>query len=324
MALTNSSYDSIMREYSRRRLAAISEAARIKDELYAKCPELSEIDETIARESVNAARQKLSGSSDAIEKLKDNITKLKQQKEAIIKAEGYSPKDLEPRYTCPDCQDTGYIGDEKCHCFKQEILNKVYEQSRLEAILQEENFEKFNPDYYSKSKVNDDNISAYDNAIIVMNKCKEFCDNFSGRDNILLCGQPGIGKTFLTHCMAKRLLDDLHSVIYLTADELIEVFEQDMFDREEISGYSKDLVLESDVLIIDDLGTEFVNSFTSSKIFTCINERLLREKSTVISTNLSLGELLEIYSERTFSRLSRFTILKLFGDDIRILKSTLR
>ena len=119
---------------------------------------------------------------------------------------------------------------------------------------------------------------------------------------------------------SKDLLDKSYSVIYFTADELIKVFEKETFEKDEILEQTSESIYSCDVLIIDDLGTEFVNSFTSSKFFTCINERLLRGNSTVISTNLSLQELMEVYSERTFSRISQFNIMKLFGKDIRIKK----
>ncbi|MCR4612249.1 MAG: ATP-binding protein [Lachnospiraceae bacterium] len=324
MAISNSWYESIMRDYSKRRTDAISKATEAKEKIYEDNPRLSEIDALIASESINAAKEKINGNSDALNELRSKIDVLKKEKEEVVQKAGFSMSDLEPKFECCDCKDTGFIEGRRCHCFRQALLDKVYEQSRLSDVLHRECFDNFNLEYYSKTKVSDDNVSAYDNAANVLSRCVDFCDNFNGKDNILLYGKPGIGKTFLTHCIAGRLLSDLHSVIYLTADELITVFEQETFDKDEIMPYDKELILDVDALIIDDLGTEFVNSFTSSKIFTCINERLLRGKSTVISTNLSLQELLEIYSERTFSRISQFTILKLFGDDIRIMKKALR
>lgn len=319
MSLTNSQYESIMREYSDRQFKDVFESTKIKNEIYAKNPRLSEIDSQVARESVKASKEMLSGNKKALDDLKKKVAMLKAEKEAIINGLGYTLEDLEPKYICKDCRDTGFINGKPCHCFKQAAIDKVYSQSRLQKVINEENFDNFNLDYYSKDEF-DNNISAYDNAKNVLMKCKEYCDNFAGDKNILICGKPGIGKTYLTHCIAKDLLDKSYSVIYFTADELIKVFEKETFDKDEILEQTSESVFNCDVLIIDDLGTEFVNSFTSSKIFTCINERLLRGNSTVISTNLSLQELMEIYSERTFSRISQFNIMKLFGRDIRIKK----
>lgn len=312
-----------MREYSDKQFKDAFESTKLKNEIYAKNPRLSEIDALVASESVNASKQMLSGNTKALDELKKKVALLKAEKEEILNGLGYSLSDLTPKYKCKDCKDTGFVNGKPCHCFKQAAIDKVYSQSRLEKVLEEENFDNFNLDFYSKDDFDDNKISAYDNARNVLNKCRDFCDNFTGVDNILLYGKPGIGKTYLTHCIAKSLLDKSYSVIYFTADELIKVFEKETFEKDEIMEQSSETIFSAEVLIIDDLGTEFVNSFTSSKIFTCINERLLRGKSTIISTNLSLQELLEIYSERTFSRISQFTIMKLFGDDIRIKKKAL-
>ncbi|HAQ51772.1 MAG TPA: DNA replication protein DnaC [Lachnospiraceae bacterium] len=322
MSLTNSQYESIMREYSDRQFNDVFESTKIKNEIYSKNPRLSEIDENVARESVKASKEMLSGNYKALDELKQKVALLKAEKEEIINGLGYSLDDLTPKYVCKDCKDTGFINGKPCHCFKQAAIDKIYSQSRLDKVINEENFDNFNLDYYSKEEIKD-NVSAYDNAKNVLMKCKDFCDNFTGQDNILIYGKPGIGKTYLTHCIAKDLLDKSYSVIYFTADELIKVFEKETFNRDEILEQTSENVYSCDVLIIDDLGTEFVNSYTSSKIFTCINERLLRGNSTVISTNLSLQELMEIYSERTFSRISQFNIMMLFGKDIRIQKKAL-
>lgn len=319
MALSNSWYDSIMREYQNKRLQADLEASKRKDYIYSLNPALDKIDSDIATASVEAARLALGGDRTYLDKLQDKVSLLKHNKEEILSRLGYSFSDLQPRYQCKDCNDTGYIGSDKCHCLRQSELDKIYELSRLSDILDKENFNNFNLDYYSKDKVNDDGISSYDNANRILHKCIDFSDNYTGQNNLLLYGPPGVGKTYLTHCIADRLLSQMHSVIYLTAAELVKAFEDETFNKDESNLLDNELIFDVDVLIIDDLGTEFVNSFTSSKLFTCINERLLRMRSTVISTNLSLQELLETYSERTFSRISKFTILKLFGDDIRIM-----
>lgn len=137
----------------------------------------------------------------------------------------------------------------------------------------------------------------------------------------MLYGDTGTGKTFLSNCIAKSLLDQCFSVIYFTAFELFDIFEKNVFDRASDVSEIHHQIFDCDLLIIDDLGTEFSNSFTTSQLFLCLNERLLAGKSTVISTNLSMKQIAEMYSERTFSRISsNYTLLKFFGDDIRIKK----
>ena len=155
-------------------------------------------------------------------------------------------------------------------------------------------------------------------------ECRKFINEFdSVFSNLFFYGDTGVGKTFLSNCVAKELLDTGHSVIYFTAFQLFEIFEQNTFHKataENIIAAHQN-IFDCDLLIIDDLGTEMPNSFTVSQLFLCLNERILRRKSTIISTNLTLNKMAEIYSERTFSRISScYVILKLFGDDIRIQK----
>ena len=157
--------------------------------------------------------------------------------------------------------------------------------------------------------------------------CHEFVDTFSAEfRNILLYGDTGVGKTFLSHCIAKELIDTSFSVVYFTAASLFDLFAQNTFgswDSHDMDA--QEHIYDCDLLIIDDLGTELPNSFTVSQLFICLNERILRRKPTIISTNLALDDIQSIYSERTFSRISsNYTILRLTGDDIRIQKKLLQ
>ena len=151
---------------------------------------------------------------------------------------------------------------------------------------------------------------------------KEFVDTFEEEFcNLFFYGDTGVGKTFLSNCIAKELMDRSYSVIYLSSFELFDTLAKSKFGKDDTADQMNEHILDCDLLIIDDLGTELANSFTVSQLFLCLNERILRRKSTIISTNLSLESLVQIYSERTFSRItSNYTMLKLTGDDIRIKK----
>lgn len=162
----------------------------------------------------------------------------------------------------------------------------------------------------------------------VVDTCHRFVDSFTTEHgNMLFTGPTGVGKTFLTNCIARELIDRYYSVIYLSANDLFEVFSKNRFEyqaEEEMKGMYQ-YILDCDLLIIDDLGTELNNSFTSSQLFYCINERLNSSKSTIISTNHPLNELRDRYTERVTSRLiSKYTIIPLYGDDIRLRKKAKR
>ena len=326
MGLTNTQYDTIMRDYQRQQAKDQQELSARQEEIYGKFPEFSEIDRKIASASTACARQLLSDTpagKDAVATLQQSITALSKRRSEILTSAGYPSDYLQMTYRCPDCQDTGYIGNERCHCFKQAAIDLVYTQSNLKSVLEKENFSTFSFSYYSDEQTNPaTGLSARETAQNAVAECRNFIAGFTKEfSNLFLYGDTGVGKTFLSNCVAKELLDRGHSVIYFTAFELFHVFEKNVFERAQDMALPYQNIFDCDLLIIDDLGTELSNSFTVSQLFLCLNERILRKKSTIISTNLGLNQLAEIYSERTFSRISsNYTMIKLFGDDIRIKK----
>lgn len=229
------------------------------------------------------------------------------------------PKDyLTPHYVCPKCKDTGYIGNEKCSCFIQASIDLLYRESNITRYSSNETFDNFSLDFYSTEFTDPSTgLNSRDNAESVLSKCKDFVQHFPSGDNILFYGDTGVGKTFLSNCIARALLDNAHSVLYMSAIELFDSFSA----YNEDDGGMQSQIEECELLIIDDLGTELSNTFTNSKLFHCINSRLLGGRSTIISTNFALNELMDAYSERIFSRISSsYKLLKLYGDDIRFIK----
>ena len=323
MALSNAQYDEIMRGYQERQLANRHLTLKRQETLYARIPSLKEIDDQIAAISVESARKMLDGDSSALARLKANLADLRAQKATILSSNGYDKSYLEPVFTCEDCKDTGYINGNKCHCFKQEIINVVYSQSNIKNILSKENFSTFSYEYYSDNDKNPTTgLSSLDTVKQAVEKCQHFIDDFHNKPkNLFLYGDTGVGKTFLSNCVAKELLERGNSVIYFTAFQLFDILSKGVFDRDADAIAAHQNIFDCDLLIIDDLGTELSNSFTTSQLFLCVNERILRQKSTIISSNLNPMDILENYSERTFSRItSNYTIINLFGDDIRIKK----
>ena len=323
MALTNAQYDEIMRGYQNRQLRNRHLTQAKLDDAFQKLPALKSINDTIASLSVDAARKKLQDDHTNYTILKSKIADLRKEKETLLEVYGFDADFFEPVYTCKDCKDTGYINGKKCHCFKQEVINVVYSQSNIKNILSRENFSSFSYEYYSNEDINPTTgLSALETAKRAVKECKHFINDFNNKPkNLFFYGNTGVGKTFLSNCVAKELLEDGYSVIYFTAFQLFDILSKGVFDRDADAIAAHQNIFDCDLLIIDDLGTEFANSFTTSQLFLCVNERLLRQKSTIISTNLNLNQMVDMYSERTWSRISsNYTLIKLFCDDIRIQK----
>ncbi len=325
MGLTNEQYNTIMRDYQRQQSRSHQEQEQRIEEVYSRFPEFSEIDAAIASKSTACARRLLSDEPASTEELRKQIAELSAKRAQLLQKAGYPSDYLSPRYRCQDCQDTGYIGSQKCHCFRQAAIDLLYTQSNLREILVTENFSSFSLKYYSE-QITDPvtGLTAAKTARRTLEECRRFVKEFdSSFENLFLYGDTGLGKTFLSHCIAKELLESTHSVIYFSSFRLFELFADSAFGRSS-AGSQAELeqhIFDCDFLIIDDLGTELVNSFVASELFHVLNERILRRKSTLISTNLSLGTFADTYSERVFSRISsNYTMLKLIGDDIRLQK----
>ena len=322
MPLQNYQYDIIMREYNRRQSDNRRTLEAHRKEAYLRFPRLQEIDEQVAALSAHKARQLLNKTESGIEDLKRAIAVLAEERTALLAAGGYPADYLELSYTCPDCQDTGYINSKKCACFKRAEIELLYAQSNLNEILKKENFDHFSFDYYSDTIRNEKTgLTARETAYKAYDTARRFVADFDKSfSNLFLYGDTGVGKTFLSHCIAHELLKSAHCVLYFSAFDLFDMLAGNTFSAKKDSA-DEDLIYDCDLLIIDDLGTELTNSFVSSQLFLCINERIMRRKATIISTNLKLENFSDTYSERTFSRIaSNYQMVKLIGKDIRIQK----
>jgi DNA replication protein DnaC len=213
-----------------------------------------------------------------------------------------------------------------CRCFKQAIIDRYYMDPGRKEVLEKENFSTFDASYYSEEAIDESTGDTYrEIAMDAYRKAYSYVEQFpEHKRNLLLTGSTGVGKTFLTNCIAKALMIAGYTVLYLSAYRLFEIFEKYRFGSAEenrLATKNLDMVLDCDLLIIDDLGTENGNSYTVSQLFTCMEERQLRAKPIVITTNLNMEQIRARYSERIASRLfSNYRYIKLMGDDIRVRK----
>lgn len=327
MGLTNYQYNQILREYDKRQLANQHALNFRYQKAYQTIPQLQELETKIASNSIEYTKQALLRKNVDKDIFTNQNSLLIRKKLQLLLQYGFPPDYLELQYHCSDCKDTGYNNGKKCNCFKQAIVNLLYSQSNLQAIIHKENFSTFSYDYYSKEAIEQPiGLTPFQNIKNIVARCNHFIKQFNNSyENLFLYGNTGVGKTFLTHCIAKELLDNAYTVIYLTSSQLFDTLAKSKFTKGEDQLEAENqasYILNCDLLIIDDLGTELNNNFTSSQLYLCIDERHLKQKSTIISTNLSLDELDLNYSERIFSRITcNYSLLKIIGEDIRLKKA---
>lgn len=335
MGLSREQYTDIISRYDEIRTRnSIIRENRIR-EVYASHPEFKGVQDEIVSLSVSEGKNILSREDSlSRDEYHRRLKSLSEKKKALLASYGMPEDYLDPIYTCPDCQDTGYTDGRPCHCFISRAIDIMYAQSGLREILETENFDHFNinyyPDHFDEKNSTENTVprTPRENIRRIYRISRDFAENFdSHSDNLLFYGNTGVGKTFMTHCIAKSLLDTSHSVVYLSAIELFDILGNRLRDRN-YDSYMRDhdvhdYISNADLLIIDDLGTELSNSFTDSRLYNIINQRILKKRSTIISTNLSFSDLRKRYSDRIFSRMTGYYIFCLItGPDIRSLKLT--
>lgn len=323
MGLNNSQYNQIMREYERLQAKQRRDLKARMQEIYTKLPKYKELEDNAAKLAIEKYNSIMDGSEADTKKLEEELRELENKKRKLIIEAGY-PDDFDKmRYTCPDCKDTGKDSKGgKCHCFRKKEIKLLYAQSKIEDILKKENFDNLSYDYYDSTRLLPKlGISQAEYMKSIISKCKDFVEKFKGSgENLLFMGAAGVGKTYLSNCIAKELIDRYYSVIYLTSNELFDVVGKVKTDKEAPEDMKElyNYILECDLLIIDDLGTELNNLLVSSQLFFIINHRITVKKSTIISTNLSMSMLRDSYTERVSSRLaSNYMPITIYGDDIR-------
>lgn len=327
--MNNANLKKLLNEYERKRIQEENDLEYRKSKLYNSYPRLQEIDRELSSLAISSAKQLIQkNSKDIINNLNNSINNLKKEKSellfSIVKDYNY----LTPNYDCNICKDTGYITNnyetKMCNCLKQKLFNLEYNKSNF-TNLEKHNFSTFDSTVYSNIvdtvKFGCDK-SPRENIEIIKQISINFIDNFDDLDekNLLFTGNTGLGKTFLSSCIANELIKKQKTVLYQTAPVMLDSIIDYRFGKNSNNIYNN--ILDVDLLIIDDLGTECMNNMKFTELFNIINTRLLNQNSkptkTIISTNLNIQNLFSSYDERIVSRfIGYYNICRFFGEDLR-------
>lgn len=316
----------LLTEYEQTRLQNIKNLDLRKKEIYSKNPRLEEIEKELNLASISIAKSALLKTPNT-ENLENKILKLKKERNELLKQMEKDLSFLNLQYKCNICKDTGYVFHNSqtimCTCLKQKLFDAEYNKANL-GNLSKDTFENFNINLFS-NEVNpqkyNSNISPRENIEDIKASCQKFVENFnnSNKKNLLFSGSTGLGKTYLSNAIVSKLLEQGYTVLYQTAPVMLDTLISKMFKND--SSFSENL-LNVDLLVIDDLGTETMNSMKFTELYKIINTRLLNQNGkitkTIISTNLDLQGLYNTYDERLVSRfIGHYDIYRFFGDDIR-------
>lgn len=307
------------------------EQEALRREIYARVPRTAEIGRelraTAPRILAASLRQGL-GQQEALEAVQKQNQALQAEEAALLSGAGYSPDALVPKPLCSLCGDTGWRGTEMCVCLREFCRQEQIRSLSSMLDMEGQSFSSFRLDYYDSNWWPELNRSPRQQMELVFNFCRRYAEQFgSGTPpkNLFLSGSPGLGKTFLSACIARRVSERGFSVVYDTAVNIFSRFESRQFFRgeEETRRAAEDThrYLECDLLILDDLGSEFTASLVNASLYEIINSRLITGKQTVISSNLNLADIIKRYSPQIASRLNgEYSALLFYGQDIRNVK----
>lgn len=310
----------ILREYEYKKGIAEQKRLLSIEEAYKKCPALLELDKEINRvgyEAMHSILDKSKSSESAKKEMDDKMAFLLSKKENLLKENNISSDYNKTKYECIECSDTGYTPDsKKCRCFQKRISELFYEESQFGNMIDGADFKNFDLSYYESSDKESREI--IEDALIY---AKDFCQNFDNINyNLFFYGRTGLGKTFLSSIIAKNLMDKGKNVSYVRATRMFTLYDDYKFKDYSLKPLIDELY-NCDLLVIDDLGTEFLSKTSLSFLFDLINDRLINGKKIIINTNVDIKEFSNNYTVRLTSRIyDCFKIFRFSGDDIRIKK----
>lgn len=303
---------------------------RMRRQAYERQPKLLQLDKRLQATMAQLVAATLRQGGDpvrAVQEVREKNLDLQQERAVLLGSLGLPPDALDDKPACPLCGDTGWRGAQMCQCLKKLCAQEQIQELSKLLDLGEQSFDSFRLDYYSQTPYPGKGTSPRKNMELTYDVCLNYVQKFESClfRNLLMSGPPGLGKTFLSACIARAVSEHGYSVVYDTAGNIFAQFEAKKFLRDSADGQdARDETrryLNCDLLIVDDLGSELTTQFTQSALYELINTRLVAERHTVISTNLSLEEIARRYNPQIASRIEgEYHVLHFFGDDIRMLK----
>ena len=311
------------------RAANQAEQQRRTEQVYRDIPQVEQIDDRLRGHMAELVRLTISRPPDLaarLEALKEANLDLQMRRAELLTEHGYPIEYLDEIISCPECQDTGLVNGVLCACMERRYNHELTKE--LSALLRNgnESFEQFDLNYYSAQPEAESGISPRQAMTIAFQACRHFAYSFPDiSQNLLLRGGTGLGKTYLSACIARVVAEKGFSVCYDTAFSALEAFEKQKFSRSpedaEAASVRVSRMLSCDLMILDDLGTEMVTSMSVSALYTLLNSRLNAGLHTVISTNCTNEELERRYTPQICSRIhGEFLELPFYGTDIRLMQ----
>ncbi len=301
--------------------------SRRRQEIYSRIPRVADIDDGLRRsmaETVKAAISSGGSAEESIRAIAEKNLALQEERAALISAAGYPPDYIDDKPLCRKCGDSGYVDGKMCSCLLERY--RAAQAKELSSLLKlgQETFDSFDLDYYGDAP-GDGGVSPRQNMELIYEASLQYARKFSERSgSLFFTGGTGLGKTFLSSCIAKVVSEKGFSVVYDTAVSIFSKFEDAKFSGSEDAREDVERYLACDLLIMDDLGTEMTSSFIVSALYNLINTRLCGKKQTIISSNLSFADMSKRYTQQIMSRLQgEYDVFRFYGKDIRLIKKGL-
>lgn len=319
--MNNSLYEEVNKQFNSLKEKKKSEYRARVGEVYEKVPKIREIDEGVSKLVFEMFSKAAAGADcDAVvESFSEKLKAMKEEKNTLLIQNGFKSDYLAEIYNCKKCGDTGIYNGKQCECYKKIVTSELLKYSNLGKVLAAQTFSKFDISLYSDKK-NGEELSPRQQMTEILSSCKKFAVKFPKTEkSLLFYGGSGLGKTFMSSAIANEVMKKGNTVIYQTAADIFAALEDAKFGRASDSMREMiERIYDVDLLIIDDLGTEYRSPHMDAEFFRILNSRILSGKSIIISTNFTLAQLKKTYSERIFSRIiGYFNIYKFAGKDIR-------